>query len=295
MASTKFVNYSVVTASFWRVGTDCFNYGQLDPGGTLTPDTTSHSITYVGESNFANLPEVVYKRFTFGKSRFLGGTYAGIEPIPEFTIELSSVDANLDVLANNATISTTTINNVNFWTPNHNNQSPNRVGLMLSVVADPRASGCDGDAEYSTFVIPDCKIFIQRAGGSTDAGNDTQPVTVTVSPTMAGAQPWGTPFSSIENLAGNKTEIIYLQAPNPFAVTAWIADGTEVVYTVEYVPALSTITTGNTDNVFTIDGVVTAPTTFAVATGIVTIAAAGTTGDLHNAFYQIDTPNIRTL
>jgi len=295
MASTRFVNYSVVSLFLWRVGTDCFNYGQLDPSGTLTPDTTSNSISYVGENNFANLPEVIYKRFTFGKARFLGATFAGIEPIPEFTIEISSVNANLDVLANNATISTTTINNVNFWTPNHNSQAPNRVGLMMTVAAQPRGSGCDGETEYSTFVLPDTTIFVNRAGGSTDAGNDTQPVTVTVSPTMAGAQPWGSAFTSTENLAGNKTEILYLQAPNPFAVTTWIADGTIVVYTVEYVPALSTVTGGNTDNVFTVEGVVTAPTTFDVATGIVTIAAAGTTGDVHNAFYQIETPNIRTI
>jgi hypothetical protein len=295
MASTRFVNYSVVSTFFWRVGSDCLNYGQLDPTGTLTPDTVSHALGYVGESSFASLPEVIYKRFDFGKARYLGSAFAGIEPIPEFTIELSSVDANLDVLANGATIDTTTIANVNLWSPNHNNQSPNRIGLMMTVASQPRGTGCDGGVEYSTFVIPSCQIFVNRAGGSTDAGTDTQAVTVTVSPDMATHHAWGAQFGSNENFAGNKTEIVYLQGDNPYAVTAWVADGIETTYEVEYVAASNAVTSGNTTNVFSIDGTVTAPTSFDPATGVVTIAAAGTTGDLHTAFYQIETPNIRTI
>jgi len=125
--------------------------------------------------------------------------------------------------------------------------------------------------------------------------NDTQPVTVTISPTMSANHAWGTAFGSNENFAGNKTEVVYMSANAPYAMTCWIADGTATTYTVEYVPKSSDVASGNTTNVFTIDGAVTAPTSFATATGLVTIAAAGSSGDLHCSFYQIDEPNIRTL
>jgi hypothetical protein len=295
MASTRFSSYSIISAFFWRVGNDCLAYGQLDPNSTLTGDTISHALGYVGSIGTVDLPQITYKDFTFGQADFVGRSVSGTEPVSSFTMNLSEIDLNLGVLAHNATISTTTINNANVTSIYAGGATPNSVGLMFSAAIESRGSGCDGAKEYRTFVIPRAQISVNYGSLAVDAGNDTQPATVTVFPTKASNHPWGTAFGSAENFAGNKTWMYEIIASKPYALTTYIADGTETTFEVEYVPASSAVTDGDTDNVFSIDGVVTAPTSISTTTGVVTIAAAGSDGDVHTAFYQIDAPHIRTV
>ena len=290
MASSSYYPFSISTFVAWRVGTDCYNYAQLDPTGTLTPDTTSHGITYIGEASNLTIPESVYKRFTFGATTFKGSALAGIEPPDALTGTISITKDALNVLSNDATLDTTTVANAIVTSTNPNNLVPNTVGCMFSQPKQTASSGCDGATEYRTFILPKGQMVANPSALTVDAGNDTQPVNLTFTPTMSNTHGWGTAFGTNEGFADNKTWYYWLESDYPYLCTTWIADGVETTFTTEYLPAFSDVTNGNTYNIFTINGTVTAPTSFSTTTGLVTVAAAGTSGDVHTVFYQVN-PN----
>jgi len=275
----------------WRVSATGINYGQLDPLATETGDTVSNALAFIGDPISAALPDVQYRRATFGGARFLGSAYMGIDPIGEFEIQLTSADANLYAMLKGGNIDTTTISGAQITSPNNNSTSPNDIGLMFTVASQSGDDGTDGDTEYRTYVFPRAQAFIREAGGNVTSGENPQAVTMSVSPTLASKHPWGAAFGSNEGFAGNKTDHYMLQAQYPYGLTTWIADGSETTFEVEFLGASTTVTSGNTDNVFSINGTVTAPTTFAgTSTGVVTVAAAGSDGDNHCAFYQLAVP-----
>lgn len=283
-------NYNLVSLFIWRVSATGIPYGQLDPDATETGDTISHALAFIGDAIVAGLPTVNYRRATFGGSRFLGSAFMGIDPLESFEIQLSSSDLNLYSMLKGANLDTTTITNATVTSPNNNAQSPNDIGLMFSVASQERSAGSDGDTEYRTYVIPRAQAFIQETGGNVTAGENPQAVTLTVTPSMSSKHAWGTAFGSNEGFAGNKTDHLLIQAEYPYGLTTWIADGSETTFEVEFVPQSSAVTSGKTDNVFSLNGTVTAPSSFATATGQVTISAAGSDGDNWVAFYQLALP-----
>ena len=280
----------LVSAFFWTVSETGIAYGQLDPDATEVGDTTSHALAFIGNVISATLPETTYKRATFAGSRQLGTMYMGSNPLGEFEIQLAVADHNLEKMLTGGNIDTTTIANATITSRNSNNTSPNRIGCMFSVRTQDQDEGSDGDEEYKTYVFPICQGYMVETGGNVSDGENPQPVTVNLTPTMASKHPWGTAFSTNEGFAGNRVDHYKIHAEKPYGLTTWIADGAAVVYSTEFLGASSVVTSGNTDNVFAIDGTVTAPTTYVNTTRVVTIAAAGTTGDNHTAFYQLETP-----
>jgi len=282
--------YNLVSVFFSRVSATGIPYGQLDPDATETGDTISHALAFIGEATVAGLPTVNYRRATFGGSRFLGSAFMGIDPLESFDIELASSDLTLYNMLKGSNLDTTTIANATITSPNNNAQSPNDISVMFTVAAQERSSGADGDTEYRTYVIPRAQAFIRETGGNVTAGENPQPTTVTITPAMSSKHAWGTAFGSNEGFAGNKTDHLLIQAEYPYALTTWIADGTETTFEVEFVPASSAVTDGKTDNVFSLNGTVTAPSSFNVTTGQVTISAAGSDGDNWAAFYQMALP-----
>lgn len=289
MAGTSRGNtYNLVSVFFWRVSSTGINYGQLDPAATETGNTTSHALAFIGDAIASGVPEVTYKQATFGGSRQLGSAFMGINPIGTFDIQLSSMDATLINMAKGGNIDTTTVSGATLFSQNNNAQSPNDMGLMYSRQIQDRESGSDGDTKYITTVIPRCQVFVTDTGGNTTDGENPQPVTVTVTASMAEKHPWGASFGTNEGFAGNKTDHYYLTAEYPYGLTTWIANGVATTYDVEFDNATTSVTSGNTDNIFSINGTVTAPSSFASKT--VTIAAAGSDGDNHTAMYQMSVP-----
>ena len=220
----------------------------------------------------------------------MGSAFMGTNPIGTFEVQLSSMDANLISMSKGGNIDTTTISGATLFSQNNNAQQPNDMGMMYTRAIQDRESGSDGDTKYITTIIPRCQIFMQDGGGNVSDGENPQAVTLTVTASMASKHAWGTAFGSNEGFAGNKTDHIYVTAEYPYGLTTWIADGSETTFEVEFVPASSAVTSGNTDNVFTINGTVTAPTSISTSTGVVTVAATGSDGDNHCAFYQLAVP-----
>lgn len=286
--TTRGNSFDLVSVSFVRMSSTGIPYGQLDPDATESGDTISHALSFIGDGLSVQLPTISYKRATFGGSRQLGSAYMGTNPLEEFEIQLSSFDANLESMLKGGAVNTSTISGATGSSPNNNNTDLNRVGVFFSARHQDRVTGSDGDNKYITWEVPNCTGYIVESPVSTSDGDNPQPVTVRLTPSFSSKHIWGVAFGSDEDLAGNKTEIYRFTSSNPFAMTTWIADGTETTFEVEYEPSSTDVTSGNTTHVFVDEGAVTAPSSFVVATGVVTVAAAGSDGDNHCAFYQVN-------
>lgn len=290
-APTRYSNYGLDIVNFWRVGSTGIAHGQLDPAATLTPNTTSHALAFYNDVITAGLPDVQRKRATFAGQNFIGGAYFGISDVPEFDIELANFDTRLLSMSVGGNQDVTTILNALITSLNFNNPIPNDMGLSFSHAIQSRDSGTDGTTAYETWVFPRVNIQVRRPNGATASdGENTQSVTVTVQPSMATKHPWGAAFGSNEGFAGNKNIGYIISGDRPYGLTAWVANGSATTFVTEFTPYSSGVTSGKTNNVFSINGTVTAPTSISTSTGTVTVAAAGTTDDRHVAFYQIATP-----
>lgn len=274
--------------AFWvsRIGSNGIATGQLDPDGTLTPDTASHALLIQGDGIASGLPDVTRRVASFGGAEYHGKAAMGIGEITDFTLEFATNDRSLKALLMGGNVDTTTISGATISGPNSNNPSTNEVVIGIITREQSRDSGTDGANKYKTWIVPRCQAtYYRETGANLTDGRNPQPVTVEFAPTMATKLPWGTAFGSNQGWYQNK-EIIYdISGDYWYTLTYWTADGTETDFDVGYKPESSDVTSGNTTNVFAIDGTVTAPTSISTSTGNVVIAAAGSSADQHVAFY----------
>lgn len=264
-------------------------YGQLDPTGTLTGDTTSHAIAYVGDGLVAGLPTVTRRRHQFGGEVKDVTAYSGVEEISEFTIELAPSNVNLDVIAADAPNNTTDITNVRMTAPNHGNQQLNDVGILINVQDISLDDSTYEEPGFKAYVIPRCQLNVNYPDGAPSNGDNPQPVTITGTASFAKKHVTGQAFTS-GDFANDKTDYYILYGDNPFALTVWVADGVETTFELEYKPSTTDVTDGKTTHLFTKDAVVTAPSSLVIATAQVTISAAGSDGDIWRVLYQMTHP-----
>jgi hypothetical protein len=70
------------------------------------------------------------------------------------------------------------------------------------------------------------------------------------------------------------------------ALTTYVANGSATTFTPQYLPATSVITLNANNNMFTVDGTATALTSISTSTGLATMAAAGSSGDVNVLVYE---------
>lgn len=289
MASSSGFSYGLHSVAFWRVKSGK-SYGQLNPNGTLTGDTISHALDYLGDGLLVGLPQVTRKRVQFGGNVIKGTAYMGVGEISEFEIQLAPSKINLDILAASAQENTTTIIGAKISSPNHYNQTLNDVGLLVNCYFQSDDEATQGNTEFRTFIVPLCQLQVNYANVTTGDGDNPQPVSISVTADFAKYYPWGEALGA--DFAGGKATYFYIDSLYPYAHTAWIADGVETTYELKYSPAHTSVTSGRTGHITAINGTPTAATSIVVATGVVTVAAAGSDGNVHDTFYQMAEPTV---
>ncbi len=270
----------------WRVNSSGLATGQLDPDN-LASDTTSHAFEVSGAIS-AELPGANFGTFEFrGGGAFEGKADSGLENLSDGTIQASQADIALAVLLAGGNQDTTTITGGPIiWSTNDLNPSPVQVGMMLTRKVQSRVSGSAGINSYATVIYPLVQMRLINANFSQEAGVNVGAVTLSVKPQVASKMPWGEAFSSTQGWYNNNNIWFGIRSDKPWALTTWIADGIAVIFTTQYRPTNADAASGRGNNLLAINGTPTAPTTFATATGLVTVAAAGSDLDIHHAFYQ---------
>lgn len=287
MPTTRGNLFSFNRAFVWRIDpTTGVAVGQLNPA-SLGTNVTSHAYEIAGGIT-ANLPAATFGTHEFrGFGQYEGQADAGLESLAPGEMVCSQVDAALAVLLAGGSLDTTTIaSGPTIWSANDNNPSVYQVGLALQRNIHSTLTSSAGLISYETLIMPLVQMRMIRANFSQDAAMNTNTVTLSIKPQMGGRFPWGEAFGSAQGWYSNKTLMYSIQSDYPWGLTAYIANGSATTFTLGYKPVYSTVTNGRANAVYAINKVPTAPDSVNTGTGVVTLAAAGTSADQHVAWYQ---------
>ena len=277
--------YAFERAYVWRVGSNGIATCQLDPDN-LTVNTTSHAYAISGPIE-AQLP-----RPTFGKAEFKGGmSYegsadTGLESISTGTMTASQMDDSLDALLQGGLVDTTSLTNATISSTNGLNPSPRQVGLMLVARKQSRLSASAGANKYIHYIYPKCQMRTIDPSLTQASGMNVAPLALEFSPQVTSKFHTGIAFGANQAWQNNSNFMYRITSDNPYALTIFVQNASATTYTTEFLPTSSAVTSGTTTNWFTVGGVATAPTSIVTTTGVVTLAAAGSSGVVALAFYQ---------
>lgn len=269
-----------------RVNSAGIATGQLDPDGTLTPNTTSHAYKSLGPVT-VTVPQPSYLTAIFrAGGQQLGQADMGIDQIGTGEITLADADANLMALVAGGSVDTTSITNATIFSPNSQQPTPFQLTIILTASWQSRVSASDGTNYYLTMVFPRAQCRWRMSGVTGEAGVNPNTATLTFTPTKTSKLVGGISMGANQGWFGNSEYHYWMVAQYPYALTAFIQNAAATTYVTGYRGKSSAVTNGTTTNLFTVGGVATAPTSYTIATGLVTLAAAGSSGVIDNAFYQ---------
>ena len=273
-----------VSAFVYRINGSNIATGNGDPDN-LTVDTTYHAQRLPGIISIA-LPSVSYETAVDrGDQSILGQLDLGPSDFGTFDIQISNESADLKALLGDSVVDQATLSNAYISSPNPGLAAPPVVGIMFTTYFQSRDTATEGATKYRTYIFPSCQVRYQGGSASQDGGTNPNPVTLTCTPSQGSTFPGGNAFSATQGWTNNKTLYYDIVADKPFALTAYVANGVATSYILAYLPATSEV--GATDHIFTVNGTVTAPSSVSTATGVVTLAAAGSSNDVDVAVYQV--------
>jgi hypothetical protein len=287
MAPTKGNVYGFVYAQLWRLNANGLPVCQLDPDN-LVNGSTSHAFLIEGITE-GTLPEHTYGTVTFRDGNIVRGSVDnGLEGIGTGSLTLNMLDANLMRLTTGGNLDTTTIVNALIFAANTGQPLPFRIGLMLTFKFFSRDLDTFGSTWYSNIVYPNCSARVIRPNVNQASGENPMTGSLQFTPAAGNKFPVGNAFSSTQGWKNNQEMEYFIVAAHPYSLTVFVNDGTEDTYTLGYLPVSEDVASGNTTNLFGVNGAVTAPTSVDDATGDVVKAAAGSAGQLSHAFYQTE-------
>ncbi|MAS33550.1 MAG: hypothetical protein CL610_06060 [Anaerolineaceae bacterium] len=281
--------YGFDRAFVWRVNSAGICTGQLDPVMPGTAPLTSHAYEINGPIS-AELPAPTFGRFEFvGGGAYEGSADAGLQGLEEGSMQSSQVDINLAILLAGGKLDTTTITGGPIiWSTNELNPSPHQVGLMLIRKVQSRVAATAGLVYYDTFLFPLVQMRLRGPNFSQEPGTNVGAATLSIVPQVGSRFPWGEAFGSNQDWYNNQNIWFGMRSQYPWHITAFLQDGVEDSYTLQYLPVYDTITGGRANAIYAVNGVPTAPDTDGIdnETGVVTLAAAGSAGVWDTAFHQ---------
>lgn len=285
MAYTAVGNeYGYTHTQLWRQTSAGIPTGQLDPSN-LVNDTTSHAYKLQG-GTASTPPERSYASVVFRDGNTVQGTVdTGLETIGKGTITLNLIDATLMTLLNGGNKDTTSLVNAMIAATNTGKVVPFTIGLMFSYIQFSREDATFGASYWVNRIYPRCTARLLPSALSQEGGTNPMTWTLEYTPQRSNKFPAGNAFGANQNWVNYQEMEYFIFNDLPYGLTAYVQDGTETDYVLGYLPASSTVTSGNTTNWFTINGAVTAPTSCSTSTATVVKAAAGTAGQIAAAFY----------
>lgn len=278
--------FSFERAFVWRVSDAGIAHGQLDPAALPAAPATSHALEIYGPIS-ATLPDAVFARAEFrGGGKYEGAGDMGLETLNEGQLVVSQLQPDVDALFTDSTVDTASLTNVQISSPDSLNPSPVQVGLLLVTKIQRRDSAAAGQNKFLNIIYPLVQMRKRTPNPTQEGGVNPGAVTLTFNPAVSTYFPTGVALSSAQGWTDNSEFHYRLISDYGQALTFFLADGVATTYTLAFKPVHSDVTGGKTYNWYAKDGVLTAPTSVSTTTAVVTLAAAGSSGDLHVALYQ---------
>ena len=140
------------------------------------------------------------------------------------------------------------------------------------------ADGSDGTYFYHHRLINRLQAYVLATGGA--PFQNKSEATLVLVPSKTTITPFGSTVNALGlGVQGNRINTLEFRSSNPIHLVSFMKDGVEDTFTTTYLPQASDTDSDASGNMMTDDGVATDPSTVATATGIVTLSAAGNSGE----------------
>jgi hypothetical protein len=252
------------------------------PMGTLsTPDSPSTDTVYtpfILPGPVEVTPPTISRETAYSKGgqAIRNKRVLGVNDISDFTFTLSDYSETFNAMVGKTTVDVTTLTNVATTAPNVGLKEPPQMGIAFAIGYQTEA----GDNQFLTYYFHNVQISNSIPQGSQSGGENPNPLQYTVTPTRSTRTALGVLYSATALAVTDDSDIMSIYRHEyPFFVSTWVADGTEVDFSTAYLP-VDDDNTGTATNSFALNGTVTAVTSFATATGLCTISAHGSSGDI---------------
>jgi len=260
--------------------------GVLADPNTVTPDTTSSALLIGSLDSFTAPTPTTEFGTGRGGQKLIGSMALGISSFGSPSITLAAFNETLNAFIKGTTADVTSVSG---WTMNAANSSQQIFPQLITLVTGKFLNTENLAEYYLTWVFHNSQWVAASGPNTSQAGGvNPNPLTYNLNLSLSSRNVTGKVFSSSSGMSvvdGTDTWTL-IRSTWPLAVTTYVANGSATTFILGYRPVYSTVTTGNTDNSFTINGVATAPTSVSTTTGVVTLAAAGSSADIHVAVYQ---------
>lgn len=217
--------------------------------------------------------------------QFVGGGLAPMANIPTgntgfdpFVIQLNEQDDVLRALLGGTTIETTQNANWRMSTGVVDASDVITVGMQLSYQMSDNAGS---SKKFHHIVIPKA-LVIPR----TFWDGDKLVTQLQVAAQRTTVAPTGETMTTVCNV--NEVDHYEIETDNPLFWGAYRSDGAATTFTSTYLPQSSVVTINDTPNYLTNDGVHEALSSANIATAVMTLAGAGTTGDLFVLAHEVN-------
>jgi hypothetical protein len=242
---------------------------------TTTPadDTTSHAFSKKMVNNVTFEVGDITRVPFLGADREQTHMQFGTSELFGATATLDSIPEDLIVFLGGTTIDITTNSELPVWTNRVDGVTATNVGCMIT----SRAQTLAGVVKYQNIIFPNATVTVTLG----DLGYQSKQIsefniTAASSQVDIGGLALSTYAMAVPD--GEMTAYI-VNSDNPLAITSYIADGIETTYILQYKPVSSVVAVNAAPNQQWIETVLTAPTSVATATGIVTLVGAGSASD----------------
>ncbi len=250
-------------------------------GAALANNGTTHAYVLDSIRDFSpeggELTTLVFE----GGDRRLGTMQFGDTGLTGFTCTFEDVRNSVITGVHGTAVDTTSNSEFELWSTYTSASNAAAVGICITTTLKDEQTGAK---VYRHTVYPSCQAVFSSVLGGFQAKNTIQ-MNVTVSPSSY--FPIGTALSAMSmSLPDNMATHIEMYTTNRIHMTAYRSDATEVTFVAGYRPLSSTVTNNATPNWFARNGTDQALSSISTTTGVATMAAAGTAGDMNVLIYE---------
>lgn len=255
-------------------------------GQNPTPDVVVNDTVYapyrlkhpVSFTPSAATREISQRR---GGQALRGARPMGISSFGAGTMVLDAFDETFHALISRSKVDTATVTGWSMTGQNVNEADPPAVilGLIFGY------TDSTGARAFMTGIFHNTQIETVIPGSSQDGGVNPNPLTYTLTVDQSLRTGMGLLHSATGlDVAEDSDVVTLIRHADPIVVVSWIGDGTEVNWTLPYLPT-SDDATGGAQNLVTVNGVKTAVTSISKTTGAVVMASAPTAGAVVQVAY----------
>ncbi len=218
-----------------------------------------------------------------GGDKILGNISFGGADLTSITVEAEGVDDDFDAIMTGANVDVTTNSEWVISGLNANNENQPTVGFIMTQKFQSRAAATNGQTQYRSVIVMASRVRIKPATMGYRGVNARQYV---ITPTKSSRLLHGVLLSSTQNFTDLEADHFYMTTHNPIALTSYVSDGTEVTFVAGYRPLSTVITLGANRNLFAREATAQALSSIVTTTGVATMAAAGSAGNLNVLVYE---------